>query len=152
MTEREVLEKREEETRRELEELRKTVGKTAAPGPVGYQGKVPAYTPSTIPGLGPISNTGLAPQSSNENEMNRLRRENATLKFQVKDLKTKVMTRIDALAEELKSLNSKTTEHDLQVQYLVAERDQLKMEVDALRNGEEVGDGHEEIDLDMDFS
>lgn len=149
MTEREVLEKQEEEKGRELEGLRKTVaGKQAAPGAVGYQGKVPAYTPSTIPGLGPLP----TPQSSNEYEMNRLRRENATLKFQVKDLKTKVMPRIDALAEELKSLNSNTTEHDLQVQYLVTERDQLKVEVHALRNGEEVSHGHEEIDLDMDFS
>ncbi|QDS76706.1 hypothetical protein FKW77_000860 [Venturia effusa] len=159
MTEKEVLVAREEEKKKELEQLRKTVGNsgpavfgatttaTQAPGPVGYQGKygAPMYTPSTIPGLGPLPTP--TPQSSNENELNRLRRENASLKTNVKELKTKVMLRIEALAEDLRSLNSKTTEHQALIQQLTGERDELMAEVHALR----AGDGHREIDLDMDF-
>lgn len=172
MTEKEVLEKREEEKRVELEGLRKEViGKNGVSAsqttaPVGYQAKMQTYTPSTIPGLGPVSNgegmTGLArlststptptPQSSSEGELNGLRRENASLQFQIKDLKTKVLPRIDALAEDLKSLNSKTTEHELQIHYLVMERDQLKAEVDGLKGVEVVDVEHEELDLVMDSS
>lgn len=157
MTEKEVLEKREEEKRVELEVLRgKVMGPSQAPGTLGA--KMPTYTPSTIPGLGPVSNgAGLAPlpmptpQSSNESELNRSRRENASLKLQIKELKTKVVPRIDALAEDLKSLHSKTKEHELQIHYVTQERDQLKAEVDALRGVEATGGQHEEIDLDMDF-
>lgn len=158
MTEKEALEKREEEKRRELEVLRGAVMEKSGgmngnasqtlPGPVGYQLKTtPHYTSSTIPGLG-----SLPPQSSNENEMNRLRRENASLKFQMKDLKMMVLPRVDALTEDLRSLNSKTAEHEMLVQNLVSERDQLRGEVDGFRGGEEAGDGHQEIDLDMDFA
>lgn len=161
MTEKEVLVAMEGEKKAELEVLRKTVGKTSPvlgttsmsqdPGPVGYQGQVPAYTPSTIPGLGPLPTSTATPQSSNDSELNRLRKENASLKFQIKDLKTKVLPRMDAFAEDLKSLNSKTTEHQLQIHYLSMGRDQLKVEVNALKGGELVDDNPEELDLAMDF-
>jgi hypothetical protein len=114
-------------------------------GPMGYQGlqahgggfgssrvdvdhrpvQSPSSTPATIPGLSPI-------QPPFNDELTKLRWTNKALNKVINDLKANVQLRLEALEAEMKTLKSN---QELKVSILVKERDEARVELNSLNNG-----------------
>jgi hypothetical protein len=145
LSEREKLVRKEELCRAELEFLRRVVpgGEIRIPGLEGLgregvgerrpRAPTPIFTPSTIPGLGPVSGANQA--YGEANEVVQLRFKTRYLELQLTNLKTKIWSRIEALEHEIEVLKAEGKMRDLKLRLLAKERDELRVELDGLKNG-----------------